>query len=73
MKGKTTEQLARIANAGGGFRLSAKDFSVDQLARIANATGQKPSRIEITDCELLGTNQLARIAQAGNGSVFFIG
>jgi DNA replication protein len=68
----TVDQLARIASAGGGFRVDAKLKTVDQLARLASAASTHQARIEIFNTSLLTVDQLARLASAGKGSVFFV-
>lgn len=65
-----TNDLIRLANAGGGFEISARGRDVNDLIRIANAAGGK-GRIEITDANAFGANDLIRIANAGQGSVLF--
>lgn len=70
MELRTTEDLARIAAAGGGFKLNASGRSTDELARIA-AAGKGVARITFTGLEARSTSDLARIAAAGKGSVCF--
>jgi hypothetical protein len=65
-----TNDLIRIANAGGGFELSATGRDVNDIIRIANAAGGK-GRIDLTGAGHLGVNDIIRIANAGKGSVFF--
>lgn len=65
-----TNDLIRIANAGGGFELSATGRDINDIIRIANAAGGK-GRIELTSVDHFGVNDLIRIANAGKGSVFF--
>jgi hypothetical protein len=65
-----TNDLIRIANAGGGFELSATGRDINDIIRIANAAGGK-GRIDLTGASHLTVNDIIRIANAGKGSVFF--
>jgi len=65
-----TADLARIASAGGGFRIDASQRPTADLitiARAANGVG----RIVLTGLKLRPVEDLVSIARAGNGSVMF--
>ena len=67
---KTTNDLIRIAHAGGGFTLDAKFKTVDDLIRIANAASGR-ARLTFTGMGSRTTDDLIRIGHAGQGSVEF--
>ncbi|MGX8273020.1 hypothetical protein ACWQV9_10075 [Brevundimonas diminuta] len=67
---KTTNDLIRIAHAGGGFTLEAKLRSVEDLIRIAHAAGGR-ARLVFTGMAGRSTEDLIRIGHAGQGSVEF--
>ena len=66
---KTTDQLVRIASAGGGMIISGKGKTTDQLTRIASSSSKSGAKIIISDVSSKTTDQLTRIASAGNGNV----
>ncbi|WP_067522850.1 hypothetical protein [Endozoicomonas ascidiicola] len=68
---KTTDQLVRIAAAGGGMRIDSNSKTTDQLVRIAAAASVKAANILIINAESKTTDQLVRIAAAGRGCVSF--
>ena len=68
---KTTEQLVRIAAAGGGMKIDANSKTTEQLVRIAAAASTKSANIVIINSVTKTTEQLVRIAAAGQGSVTF--
>ncbi|ERL54326.1 hypothetical protein [Psychrobacter aquaticus] len=68
--GKTTEQLVRIAAAGGGFYVSSSK-TTEQLVRIAAAASTSGAKIVVKGASNKTTEQLVRIAAAGKGSVMF--
>lgn len=68
---RSAGDLARIAVAGGGFTIDAKNYTVEELARIAVAANNHKPRIHITNAHTLSTNDIARIAVAGKGAVSF--
>lgn len=68
---KTTDQLVRIASAGGGMIIDGKEKTTDQLQRIVAAASQSDAKITIVNAESKTTDQLERIAAAGNGNVIF--
>lgn len=63
--------LIRIAAAGGGFTLNAKNKPVTNLVRIAAAASTHNSKIIFTQTENLSVSDLIRIAAAGKGCVIF--
>lgn len=68
---RTTDDLIRIAHAGGGLRLNAGTRLTDDLVRIAHAASNKGARLFIAGASGRLTDDLVRIAHAGNGSVVF--
>jgi len=72
---KSTDQLVRIAAAGGGIRLNASSKSTDQLVRIAaamaNTTYSNKTTLALYGIDSKSTDQLVRIAAAGKGCVVF--
>jgi hypothetical protein len=68
--GRTTNDLERIAAAGGGFRISAMRGAND-LVRIAVATSSHHARIVIYGTEGMTTEDLIRVGSAGKGAVSF--
>jgi len=67
---KTTDQLVRIAAAGGGFTIDSSK-TTDQLVRIAAVAAQSGAKITIEGAGSKTTDQLVRIASAGKGAVVF--
>ena len=55
---KTTNDLVRIAAAGGGFTLTATNRTTNDLIRIAAAASDKGSRITFTGLEHRTTDDL---------------
>ena len=70
MKGYKTEDLIKIAAAGGGFVLEATGFQLNDLVRIASAAASTQARITIRGTHL-PTDQMIQIAAAGRGVVVF--
>ena len=64
---KTTDELVRIAGAGGGLDLTKTSLTTDDLVRIATAASGKGNRIIINGQRT--TDELVRIAEAGQGCV----
>lgn len=69
---RNTNDLVRIANAGGGFVLEAAARPTDDLVRIANAGGAKGARLVFTGMAARGIDDLVRIGNAGRGCVQFL-
>lgn len=59
---KTTDDLVRIAAAGGGFTLTATHKTTDDLVRIAAAASGKGSRITFAGLTHKTTDDLVRIS-----------
>lgn len=66
---RATEDLIRIANAGGGFTLDAGFRSTEDLIRIANAASNKGARVVFRGLAQRSTEDLIRIGNAGKGAV----
>lgn len=66
---RTTDELVRIALAGGGLELDASKRSTDDLVRIVLATGQKGAQTKVVNVASKSTDDLVRIALAGKGRV----
>lgn len=71
MKTRMTDDLVRIASAGGGFRLEAGTRMTDDLVRIASAASQGGGTVYFSGIKTRMTADLVRIASAGNGHVVF--
>lgn len=67
-----TDDLIRIAFAGGGFTLKASTRSTDDLIRIAHAASSKGARVTFAGLRARSTDDFIRIGAAGKGSVDFI-
>ena len=67
----TTDDLIRIANAGGGFRLGAAHRYLDELVEIAAAAKTGGATVIFSGMARHYTDDLIRIATAGQGSVIF--
>ena len=67
---KPTNDLIRIASAGGGMYVAATKPTND-LIRIASAASGKGAQIIVTDASKKPTNDLIKIASAGKGCVVF--
>lgn len=70
---RTTDDLVRIAAAGGGFTLTASNRTTNDLVRIAAAASGKGSRIAFTGLSTRTTDDLVRIGAASKGSVILEG
>lgn len=71
MDGKLTDDLVRIAAAGGGFRLNAGGRLTDDLVRIAAAARHGGARLILAGMGARLTDDLVRIGAAGGGAVVF--
>lgn len=67
---KPTDDLIRIAAAGGGMTLSARK-PTDDLIRIAASASIKGAQLTIVNAFNKPTDDLIRIAAAGKGCVVF--
>lgn len=65
----TTDNLVRIAAAGGGIILDCGTMTTDSLVRIAAAAANSGSKIILTNLGKKTTDNLVRIAAAGKGNV----
>jgi hypothetical protein len=68
------EELKRVREAGGGLRLSVREFSTaDLCALAASGAAADDSRrrplLVLRDCRRLGVEEMVRIAELGRGSV----
>lgn len=70
---RTTDDLVRIAAAGGGFTLTATHRTTDDLVRIAAAASGIGSRIIFSGLTHRTTDDLVRIAAASKGCVVLEG
>lgn len=68
---KTTNELIRIAFAGGGFTIDASTYTTNELIRIAYAASNLRSGIHILNANKKTTDELVRIAFASKGCVTF--
>jgi ABC-type branched-subunit amino acid transport system substrate-binding protein len=66
---KTTDQLVRIASAGGGMIIDGEAKTTDQLVRIATTAAGSGVQVIIANVNSKTTDQLVRIASAGGGHV----
>ncbi len=68
---RTTDELIRIALAGGGFTIDARNYTTDELVQIAIAASNLGSRIRILNTNWMETEELIEIAIASKGCVTF--
>lgn len=68
---KTTDELIKIATAGGGFVLEAGRRTTEELVRIAGAARHSGATVIFKNMAVRKTNDLAKIAAAGKGRVIF--
>jgi DNA replication protein len=71
MHNRTTDDLVRIAAAGGGFLLEARNRTTDDLVRIAAAASAKRSALRLRGMNARTTDDLVRIGAASGGCVMF--
>lgn len=71
LEAKATEDLIRIAAAGGGFNINASGRSTEDLIRVAAAAGNKGARVSFIGMRSKSTEDLIRIGAAGKGAVVF--
>ncbi|USQ96268.1 hypothetical protein [Caulobacter sp. RL271] len=72
MSKKSVGDLIAIARAGGGFELSANDYTPEELEAVANKL-VNGARMTVRDTGALDVKELAAIAQSGPpGSVFLV-
>lgn len=70
---RSTDDLIRIAAAGGGFSLTSTHRDTDDLVRIAAAASDKSSRVTFTGLSHRDTDELVLISAAGQGCVILEG
>ena len=68
---RLTNDLVRIAAAGGGFHLNGGARLTDDLVRIAAAARGGGARLLLSGMSARLTDDLVRIGAAGGGSVIF--
>jgi hypothetical protein len=68
---KTTDELIKIAGAGGGFVLEAGRRSTDELVRIATAAKWSGATVIFMNVAMRKTDDLAKIAASAKGHVIF--
>ncbi len=68
---RLTDDLVRIAAAGGGLRFDARARLTGDLVRIASAAASGGAKIFLTGMSSRTTSDLIRIGAAGKGSVVF--
>ena len=68
---RQTDELVRIAAAGGGIKMAAGVRQADDLIRIAAAASTKGGRVTFTGMANRLGDELIRIAAAGKGCVSF--
>jgi hypothetical protein len=68
---RTTDELIKIATAGGGLVLEAGRRPTDELARIAAAAKRSGASMIFRHVAARKTEDLVRIAAAGKGTVIF--
>ena len=71
LENRLTDDLVRIASAGGGFQLNVATRMTDDLVRIAAAAKIGECQVIFTGMETRMTNDLVRIASAAQGHVIF--
>jgi len=71
MATRHTDELIRIAAAGGGFTFDAATRPTEDLVRIAAAAGRKGARIGLRGLSVRPIEDIVRIASAGKGAVHF--
>jgi hypothetical protein len=70
---RSTEELVRIVQAGGGLKLTATHRSTDDLVLIAAAAPDWGVPVTLSGLEDRSTDDLVLIAEAGQGSVILKG
>jgi hypothetical protein len=70
---RSTEDLIRVVRAGGGLKLTVADRSTEDLVRIAAAAADWGVSVTFSGLEDRSTDDLALIADAGQGLVVLKG
>ena len=68
---KKTEDLIKIASAGGGLAMEGGRRTTDELAKIAAAAKRSGATVIFRNMAVRKTEDLVRIAAAGKGHVIF--
>ena len=68
---RMVNDLIKIANAGVGMILDARPIMTDNLVKIAISASNTSSKIILKNVNNKTTNDLIRIAVAGQGNVIF--
>lgn len=68
---KTTDELVKIAAAGGGLVVETGRRTTDELIRIAAAAKHSGATIIFRNVAVRKTDALMKIASAGKGKVIF--
>ena len=68
---KKTEELIKIASAGGGFAMEGGRRPADELVKIATAAKRSGATVIFRNMAVRKTDDLVRIAAAGKGHVIF--
>ena len=68
---RSTDDLVKIAAAGGGLILDGETKSTDELIQIASAAAESEGLVTISNVGEKNTDELIQIAAAGDGSVIF--
>ena len=68
---KTTDELVKIAAAGGGLVVEAGRRTTEELIKIATAARQSGAIVVFKNMAVRKTDALVKIAAAGKGRVIF--
>lgn len=68
---KKTDQLIRIAAAGGGFAMEGGRRTTEDLVKIAAAAKRSGATVIFRNMAVRKTDDLVKIAAAGKGHVIF--
>ena len=71
LSNRTTDELVRIAHAGGGFRLDTSGRQTEELVRIATAAKSSSATVIFAGMGMRSTDALIKIGEAGKGCVIF--
>ena len=71
LSNRTTDELVRIAHAGGGFRLDTSGRQTEELVRIVAAATTNNTTVIFAGMGLRSTDDLITIGNAGKGCVIF--
>ncbi len=66
-----TDDLVKIADAGGGLTLDAGTKSKDELVQIVTAAAMFDAGVTLRNVTALAVDDLVEIAKAGDGCVTF--